>query len=81
MDRLPPGLTAYQIRALSMHYVDDKSLDEIAEELGVSRSSVSRLIRRGRRHLETAGLSLPAPIDRPKMIYVDPSLLDKGTMR
>ena len=78
---LPGGLTHRQIEALAMHYVDGLTLPEIAERLTISRSAVVRLIKRGKRHLVKAGLSLPAPIDRPKMIYVDPSLLDKGTMR
>ena len=52
-------LTERQLDALRLHYEEDLSLGEIAEELGVSRQNVHELITRSvqklRRYEETLG--------------------------
>ena len=52
-------LTQKQLDALRLHYEEDLSLGEIAEELGVSRQNVHELITRSvqklRRYEETLG--------------------------
>ena len=52
-------LTERQLSALRLHYEEDFSLGEIAEELGVSRQNVHELITRSvqklRRYEETLG--------------------------
>ena len=45
------GLPVVDRCALALHYVADLDVDEVADELGLSRAGVRRRIARGRRHL------------------------------
>ena len=45
-------LTARQFQTVTMYYMDDMSMCEIAAELGVCVSTVSRTIARGKNHLK-----------------------------
>jgi len=67
-----------QVQALSLYYYDNVCVTEIAEIMGISRNSVYKLIRRGTRHLQEAGIELTkAKVHRPKLIYLDPTDMDK----
>lgn len=82
------GLTAKQVAALSAYYCDGLSYGEIAKQLGISASSVKRLILRGKDHIEKQkanhsdirDLSKPT-FHKPQMIATDPAELDKRYSR
>lgn len=51
-DLYGPLLTERQRRVYEMHELDDLSLSEISDELGISRQAVSDQLQRGRDRLE-----------------------------
>ncbi|WP_022890837.1 sugar-binding transcriptional regulator [Agromyces italicus] len=67
VDEAVPGKTRDALRAAHLYYMQDLTMDAIAQELHTSRSSVSRLLS----HARASGLveiSIHSPLDLPSRI-------------
>ena len=70
------GLTPREVHCLINYYYENYFEREIAEQLKISRPSVSVALTSAKQKLSKAGFPVPRRLPRPSEAYFDPDKLD-----